>query len=96
MDIKDIGKGSIVQSLAGRDKGHIFFVLDTVGDYALLVDGKIRRIENPKNKKIKHVRFVAKREDMRVYSKITAGIRPDNAEIRKAIALFANTDNESS
>jgi ribosomal protein L14E/L6E/L27E len=96
MDITDIGKGSIVQSVAGRDKGHIFFVLDTIGDYALLVDGKIRRIENPKTKKIKHVRFLARREDMRVYSKIAAGIRPDNAELRKAVALFADSENESS
>ena len=96
MDSNDIGKGCIVKSLAGRDEGHLFLVLDTIGDYALLVDGKIRRIENPKRKKIKHVRFFALREDVRVYSKIVAGIRPDNAEIRKAIALFVESDKESS
>ena len=96
MDTTDISKGSIVESVAGRDKGHVFFVLDTVGDYALLIDGKIRRIENPKNKKLKHVRFLARREDIRVYSKVAAGIRPDNAEIRKALALFVNSGKESS
>ena len=96
MDITDIGKGSIVESVAGRDKGHIFFVLETIGEYALLVDGKIRRIEKPKNKKIKHLKFLAKREDFRVYSKIVSGIKPDNAEIRKAISFFVNSENESS
>ena len=96
MDTNDIGKGSIVESAAGRDKGHLFFVLDTLGEFALLVDGKIRRVENPKIKKIKHVRFLALREDLRVYSKIVAGIRPDNAEIRKALTLFVDSGKESS
>ncbi len=96
MDNNDIGKGCIVESVAGRDKGYLFFVLDTIGEYALLVDGKIRRIENPKRKKIKHLRFVALREDVRVYTKIVAGIRPDNAEIRKTLSLFADPDKQSS
>ena len=96
MDKNDIGKGCIVESIAGRDKGHLFIVLETFGEYALLVDGKIRRIENPKRKKIKHVRFYAMRDDIRVYSKIVAGIRPDNAEVRKTISLFVNSDKESS
>ena len=96
MDSNDIGKGCIVESIAGRDKDHLFIVLETIGEYALLVDGKIRRIENPKRKKIKHVRFYAMRDDVRVYSKIVAGIRPDNAEVRKTISLFVNSDKESS
>ena len=37
----DIAKSMIVQSAAGRDKGRLFFVLETEGDFLLLADGKI-------------------------------------------------------
>ena len=50
-----IDLGSIVQSLAGRDKGCLFLVVDVDENYVYLVDGDIRKVENPKRKKIKHV-----------------------------------------
>ena len=50
-----IDLGSIVQSLAGRDKGSLFIVVGVDENYVYLVDGNIRKVENPKRKKIKHV-----------------------------------------
>ena len=50
-----IDLGSIVQSLAGRDKGKLFLVVGIEDNYVYLVDGNIRKVENPKRKKIKHV-----------------------------------------
>ena len=50
-----IDLGSIVQSLAGRDKGNLFLVVKIEENYVYLVDGDIRKIENPKKKKMKHV-----------------------------------------
>lgn len=47
--------GCIVQSLAGRDKGNLFLVVGVEENYVYLVDGDIRKVENPKRKKIKHV-----------------------------------------
>ena len=38
----DIVKANIVTSTAGRDKGEVFFVLATEGDFLLLADGKTR------------------------------------------------------
>ena len=41
----DIVKANIVTSTAGRDKGEVFFVLATEGDFLLLADGKTRPVE---------------------------------------------------
>ena len=50
-----IAKSDIVKSVAGRDAGSLFFVLATEGDFLLLADGKRRRVENPKRKRLRHV-----------------------------------------
>lgn len=50
-----IDLGSIVQSTAGRDKGKLFLVVKVEENYVYLVDGDLRKIENPKKKKLKHL-----------------------------------------
>ena len=51
----EIERGSLVYSIAGRDKGSLFLVLERDGEFVYLTDGKTRRCENPKKKKLKHV-----------------------------------------
>ena len=51
----DIVKGSVVRAKAGRDKDKFFVVLQTDGEYALIADGKRRRVEHPKRKKLKSI-----------------------------------------
>lgn len=54
---KPIRIGSIVFSKAGRDTGKFFLVTEIVDDsYVKIVDGKLRRLEKPKTKKIKHLK----------------------------------------
>ncbi|OPJ54872.1 KOW domain-containing RNA-binding protein [Alkalithermobacter paradoxus] len=56
MDTNDINIGQVVVSKAGRDKGRPFFVLKIVNEeYVLVADGDLRKLENPKLKKIKHL-----------------------------------------
>jgi len=50
---------SIVVSLNGRDKGGLFFVTSTEGEYLTLVDGKSRKLLKPKRKKAAHVRYIS-------------------------------------
>ena len=48
--------GSVVQSLAGKDKDKLFIVSNILNEqYVHLVDGKNRTLLNPKKKKIKHL-----------------------------------------
>ena len=51
----NIQKGSIVRAKAGRDKGGFFVVLSVSNGYALIADGKRRRVEAPKKKKLIHL-----------------------------------------
>jgi ribosomal protein L14E/L6E/L27E len=82
----DISKSDIIVSLAGRDKGKYFFVLNVDGGYALLADGKTRRLENPKRKKLKHLRLAARMDSM-VANKILAGDVVLNSELRRDLAV---------
>ena len=51
----DFEKGQIVFSKSGHDKTLPFIVIAVDGEYLYLADGKSRRLEHPKSKKIKHV-----------------------------------------
>lgn len=51
-----ISIGQIVHSRAGRDKDKFFIVVSLVNEeYVLIADGDLRKISNPKKKKIKHL-----------------------------------------
>lgn len=48
--------GSVVLSKAGRDRGRYFVVVEKLdGQYVALADGDLRKLQNPKKKKIKHL-----------------------------------------
>lgn len=84
----DSSRSDIVLSLAGRDKGQLFFVVAEDESYVLVADGKRRKVENPKRKKRKHVRHVARIES-RVARKLRQGDKVLNSELRKDLAEFS-------
>ena len=45
----------VVKSVAGHDKGKLYCVLSLENGFALLVNGKTRKMSNPKRKSIKHL-----------------------------------------
>ena len=56
--------GSIVTSLCGRDKGRSFVVVEIIdADYVYIADGRLRRVESPKRKKIKHISVLARTDE---------------------------------
>lgn len=83
----EISKASIVRSNAGRDRGKLFFVLETEGEFLLLADGKSRRVESPKRKKRKHVLYDGD-DGSRVSEKIKSEEKVTNSELRKALAAY--------
>ena len=88
----DISKSDIIESLAGRDKGKLFYVIDTEENYVLIADGKGRKLEDPKRKKLKHVRRVS-RTETRVAMKILSGDKVLNSELRRDLATFGQQFN---
>ena len=77
--------GQYVQSTQGRDAGMIFIVVGIVDqNYVLIADGKLRSIEKPKKKKVKHL--IPKQELISsLGEKMLSGERVLDAHIRKDI-----------
>ncbi len=77
--------GRLVCSMQGRDSGRYYLVAGSVNETRLLlVDGEVRKVENPKIKNVKHLKFY----DMiagEVLEKATNGKRITNADVRKAL-----------
>ena len=87
----DISKSDIIISLAGHDRGSLFYVVDTEDGYVMIADGKGRKLENPKRKKLKHVRRVS-RTGTQVADKLLYGDKVLNSELRRTLASFRQTE----
>jgi len=86
--VGNIQIGQYVRSKAGRDKNHIFLVIQVVDhEYVLVVDGDVRRIEKPKKKKCKHLFEYNQMSDV-VCDKVKDGKKITNLMIRKEIEKF--------
>ena len=51
--------GMIVKSAAGHDKGNFLVITAIDGGFAFLADGKERKLDSPKKKRMKHLRFTS-------------------------------------
>ena len=83
----DIVAGSLVYSAAGRDKGREFLVLSVEENCCFVADGKVRKTENPKKKKMKHL-VGTNKISSGLQEKLLAGDAPTNSEIRKFLKLL--------
>ena len=83
--------GSIVLSLAGRDKGNYFIVTEIKDNFAYIVDGKIHKVENPKLKKLKHMAEQDfKFEDL--INKIKNKSKITNQDVKRALKKLGGTN----
>ena len=78
---------SIVKSCAGRDKGKFFFIVEKDDEFALICNGKERRLENPKRKKLKPLQFIGD-GSCRAAEKLRSGEKVTNSELRRALAEY--------
>lgn len=84
----DISKSDIIISLAGRDKGQFFFVMDVDETYVYIADGRRRKLDQPKRKKHRHVQKIAQ-TDSRVAEKIRNSDKVLNSELRRELTVFS-------
>ena len=90
----DIQKSDIVCSLAGRDKGQFYYVVDVNGGNILVADGKGRRLDKLKRKNPKHPRLIAVESD-RVSDKIKCGEKITDSEIRRSLQQMSAKETET-
>ncbi|MBO5048855.1 MAG: hypothetical protein J6J12_10570 [Oscillospiraceae bacterium] len=87
-DLSDLTIADVVESTAGRDAGHLFYVLETDENWLTLVNGRDRGIEKPKRKKRKHTKKVL-RSETRVAEKLRNGEKVLNSELRRDLAYLS-------
>ncbi len=85
---RELLQGCVVRSKAGRDEGRYFIVLSLDGDeFAYVADGNLRKVEKPKRKRVKHL-YVTEELVYSLQSKLMAGERVENHEIRNSLETF--------
>ncbi len=85
--LEGLSIGQIVISSQGRDKGAFMIIVGVEPSYVYLADGKLRKAEKPKKKKIKHIRpthMIC--EDIKAIYQ--SGKKADNAALRKALKSY--------
>ena len=83
--------GWIVRSEAGRDKGEVFCVVGVDGERLLLADGKRRKADKPKAKKLGHVTVLSDHQSMfdhPTIEKLRQGQTLTNKALRRALGAF--------
>lgn len=65
--------GTLVVSVSGRDMGTVLAVIGKTDTHLVLANGRKRRIEKPKLKKIKHVKAIDVALDSDTVSKLASG-----------------------
>lgn len=83
--------GQIVYSKSGRDKNLPFIVISVEGDYLYLADGELRKLEQPKRKKIKHVQGT-NYVNIELKEKLETGSYIQNAELVKVLKQYNRND----
>ena len=83
----ELNIADVVISRNGRDKDKFFVIIAKEENYSFLVDGKRRKLEKPKRKKDKHVKFDGVINE-RLKEKLTNGEKITNKEIRRALAEY--------
>ena len=74
-------RGTVVRSLAGRDKDKLLAVMQADENLVTVCDGKERPIDRPKSKNIRHVECVG--------ASVTEAEMATNRALKKALARLS-------
>ncbi len=89
---ENFNAGDIVESLAGHDSGRYFVIISTDRNFAQIANGKLRKLEKPKRKKLRHLKDTGY-----TYEQLTGEAfkseKLTNPKLKKAIAEFKNLQN---
>lgn len=79
--------GKVVLSKAGRDKDHLYVVIDVLNDkYVLLSDGNTKTVQMPKRKSLKHLRVLNNVDD-EIKESIISKDRGTDLKIKRFLKL---------
>lgn len=83
--------GQVVEGLSGRESNRLFFIIKIIDDkYVFIADGKKRKLDRPKLKKVKHLKVYSLYND-KVENKIASDEITDaflRAELTKSKTII--------
>lgn len=82
--------GRLAISSSGKDKGYIFMIYSSGINNVNLVDGNLRRINNPKKKNIKHIEILNTKSE-KISEKIKTNKKVFDSEIYSFIKNYKTT-----
>lgn len=82
-----ISPGDIVYSTAGRDSGCCFVVMAVEENFVFICDGKSRKTDKPKKKKVRHIKTGCGHSDF-ISEKIKNGGIVTNRELKRELRPF--------
>jgi len=88
LDVVRPKMGDVVRSKNGRFRNELFVVLSVDDDYAGLVNGKQRKVNNPKKKKIKHLELGIGHSN-HIEEKLLNGEKVTNNEVRITLGSYS-------
>ena len=80
-----IKQGDFVLSKAGRDAGRCFLTVSVKDEFALIVDGKVRKVKYPKKKKLKHLQKIFAESQQWLAVQIQNGKPVSNERVKRAV-----------
>lgn len=87
MNNKRYEVGCFAVSKAGHDCNEIYVIIKGEREYVYLADGKLRTIEKPKKKKLKHIQII-NLVDQEIQAKLSQDKLLINEDIKRAIKLY--------
>lgn len=87
----NLGLGSIVKSICGRDADSLYVVVAVLNDsFVLVCNGKNRGLDKPKLKRIKHLKDTYKLIDDDIFNRLKNKTTVYDFEIATALKNFLN------
>ena len=84
--------GDIVLALAGRDSDRLFVVVGALDEtYVLIANGKSRKADSPKRKKIKHIKLIRESGEDFIGSLNLKNGKFTNSVLRKVISEYSES-----
>ncbi len=86
--------GRIVISTAGRDKGRSFAIIGVCDEaHVYIADGRTHKLDHPKKKKLKHLRFISGSVDLDAMPSLKSGAA--DAYVRKELMAYCHDSQET-
>lgn len=86
--------GNLASSLAGHDKGQIYFIIREDDEYVYLCDGRLKTTENPKRKNRRHIQIIKRGIDQELAARLAKGESVRDEEVKRTIKLYEQKQNK--